>query len=249
MKLNHLIIIAAIVASPLSLLFSQNDKVYLKNDTKIVGKLVMYRPGDSVQIALANGQIVGFAEKDVKKVVMEDIKVSRPYNFKEKRWYHIPSFSLSFGKTKVPWSSPNVHLGISLEHTSGYQFSRWIGTGLGIGYDNYYVDGEDAAVFSVFNELRGYLHKSNTSAYYSMAGGIGFPLDNNDSNLNLTGHRGGFMWHPAVGFRFGASAKMNFFADIGVKFQRVYFNQINEWNQNRFEITYRRWILRGGIMF
>jgi hypothetical protein len=180
---------------------------------------------------------------------MEDLKTHKPYNFREKGIYNVTYFGVSFGKTQLPWSPAETHLGIGLENVTGYQFNRLVGVGLGVGYDNYYVTGTDANVLSVFSAVRGYMSQHPTTGYYSFSGGIGFPLVNTKDNLNLSGHRGGFLVHPAIGLRFGASARMNFFADIGVKVQRIYFNQITEWTENRYKITYQRWILRGGLMF
>ena len=62
-QLNPIFFILCILLSSISHVHAQRDKVYLKNDTKLVGKLVLYRPGDSVQIQLANGQILGFSDK------------------------------------------------------------------------------------------------------------------------------------------------------------------------------------------
>ncbi len=246
---NKLWFVIFTLLSPMSYLHAQRDKVYLKNDTKLVGKLVLYRPGDSVQIQLANGQILGFSDKEVQKIVMEDLKTNKPYNFREKGIFNVTYFGLSFGKTQLPWSPAQTHLGINVENITGYQFNRLVGAGLGIGYDNYYVTGTDANVLSVFSAFRGYMSQHATTGYYSLSGGIGFPMVNTKDNLNLSAHRGGLLVYPAVGLRFGASARMNFFADIGVKFQRIYFNQVTEWNENHYKITYQRWILRGGLMF
>lgn len=248
-QLNPIFFILCILLSSISHVHAQRDKVYLKNDTKLVGKLVLYRPGDSVQIQLANGQILGFSDKEVQKIVMEDLKTNKPYEFREKGVFNVTYFGLSFGKTHLLWSPADTYLGINVENVTGYQFNRFVGAGLGIGYDNYYVTGIDANVVSVFSAFRGYMSKHPTTGYYSLSGGIGFPIVNTKDNLNLSGHRGGFLVHPAVGLRFGASARMNFFADIGVKIQRIYFNQITEWTENHYKITYQRWILRGGLMF
>lgn len=232
-------------------LHAQRDKVILYGDSKFVGKLIFYRPGDSVQLQLRNGEMVTFPQRMVKKVVMEEPKAEKIYSFKERGIYNASYFNLSFGKSSYLYGSNASHLGVAFENITGFQFNRLIGAGLGIGLDNFYATENDANVLSIFGEARGYLSRQNRSPYYSFSSGVGFPLVNkkDNVNLNLTGHRGGLMVHPAIGLRFGGSSKINFFADIGAKYQRIYYNQINNRSENHYRITYLRWILRGGIVF
>ena len=246
---NKLFVLLLLLTINAACLQAQRDKVILYGDSKLVGKLIFYRPGDSVQLQLNNGEIVTFPQRMVKKVVMQEPKGEKIYSFKERGVYNATYFNLSFGKTNYLYGSNTSHLGVAVENITGFQFNRLMGAGLGIGLDNYYATGNDANVLSIFSEVRGYLSQLNRSPYYSFSSGVGFPLVNKKDNLNLTGHRGGLMVHPAIGLRFGASSKINFFADIGAKYQRIYYNQINNWSENHYRITYLRWILRGGIMF
>ena len=245
-KLFFLLLLLTINAACLQ---AQRDKVILYGDSKFVGKLIFYRPGDSVQLQLKNGEIVTFPQRMVKKVVMEEYKAEKAYTFKERGVYNATYFNLSFGKTNYLYGSNTSHIGVAIENITGFQFKRLVGAGLGLGFDNYYATGNDANVLSVFGEVRGYLSRQNMSPYYSFSSGVGFPMVNTKDNLNLTDYRGGLMVHPAIGLRFGASSKINFFADIGAKYQRIYYNQINTWSENHYRITYLRWVLRGGIMF
>lgn len=229
---------------------AQTDKLYLKNDSKLVGKLLHYQPGDSIQFELSNGQKIVLAEKEVQRIVMADIKTPKPYNFKERGFYNATYFGFNFGKSPTNWGAINsFRLGISAENITGFQFNRWLGAGLILGYDNFYVANNDAHTVSIGSELRGYLSQQNTSFYYRIGGGIGFPLANKNDALNLTGHKGGFMLHPAIGIRLGSSPKIRYFIDLGTKFQRVHFDQNNGWSENQYTILYQRWVLRGGILF
>jgi hypothetical protein len=245
--LISIIALAALTFNLNTTLLAQNDKVYLQNDTRLVGKITYYKPNDSLIIEMKNGQTLFFHDKDVKKIVMGEIKVEKPYAFRERGLYNITYFNLNFAK-RINYGDPNI--GVALQNTTGFQFNRWLGAGLGFGLDNYYITGNDANVLSVYSEIRGYLNADNRAFYYTVAGGVGFPLvQKRDRQVNLTGHRGGFMLHPAIGLRFGASPKFNFFMDIGTKFQRIKLDQINQWSENHFTVTYQRWVLRGGIMF
>ncbi len=225
-----------------------NDKVYLKNETRLVGKVVYYLPNDTLKLELKNGQIVILPDNAVRKLVMGDgeEKAEKPYAFKEKGIYNASYFGLSFGKTEFDQAVQ----GAFFSTTTGYQFNRLIGVGLGVGIDNQYISRGSANILTTFMEVRGYMSAKPRSFYYSCAGGVGFLLmDKTDRDRLYTGHRGDLMLHPAIGLRFGANSDYNFFVDIGAKFQRVHFNQINNWTENRYTVTYQRWVLRGGILF
>jgi hypothetical protein len=130
----------------------------------------------------------------------------------------------------------------------GYQFKRLLGAGIGVSYENLYLEGiSEGRLLSVFSEVRGYLSRHNSSFYYNFTSGVAFPVAK--SSENLTDHRGGLMVYPAFGLRFGGSKRFNFFVDIGAKFQTVYYNTITEFQNDRYTVTYKRWALRGGILF
>jgi hypothetical protein len=223
-----------------------NDVVYLKDGSKIRGSVLNYKPDESVLVALSSGQEVKILAKDVKKVVMDlptAPKTIKPYEFRERGLYNATSFALSFGKSYYTNSG-----GVGLQHSIGYQFKRILGAGVGVSYENLYVQNSaEGRMFSVFGELRGYLSKHNTAFYYNLAGGMAFPVAKADENL--TNLKGGLLIYPAVGMRFGASKRYNFFMDIGAKIQQVSYSSVNEWSENHYAVTYRRWVLRSGILF
>jgi hypothetical protein len=248
--LISIIAFAAFTFNTGTTLNAQNDKVYLNNDTRLVGKITYYKPNDTLILEMKNGQTLFFLDKDVKKIVMGETKVEKPYAFRERGFYNITYFSINFNKSNYRYNNGEILAGVALQNTTGFQFNRWLGAGLGLGLDNYNVIGNDANVLSVYSEIRGYLNADNQAFYYSVAGGVGFPLvQESDKTANLTGHKGSFMVHPAIGLRFGASPKFNFFMDIGTKFQRIKLDQISQLFENHFTVTYQRWVLRGGIMF
>ena len=190
-----------------------SDYVYLKNGSRIIGKIIYYQPNDTVQVQVASGQIIRFASQQVKKIKMAESansKTSRevkPYNFEERGVYDALSFDVNFGRSR---NSP--HLGVGFQNVVGYQFNRLVGSGLGVGYDSYYLTNGQSDVVSVFGEYRGYLSKRNTSEYWTLAAGYGHPLG--IKNDNLTNLKGSFMLQPTIGYRFGASHRYNFFMDL-----------------------------------
>lgn len=223
------------------------DKVYLINGSIIKGKIIYYQPNDTLQMQMSSGLIGRFFPNQIRKVVMHDIaeaktaRVEKPYNFRERGLYDALSFSINLGR------SSQTHQGIGFQNVVGYQFNQFVGSGIGVGYDSYYVSNGESNVLSVFGEYRGYLSKRNTSEYWTFAAGYGQP--SHIKNDYLTNLKGSFMVQPTIGFRFGASNRYNFFADLGFRLQQIRFENNNEWSQNHYTVTYRRWILRGGILF
>jgi len=98
-------------------------------------------------------------------------------------------------------------------------------------------------------ELRGYFTKRIKSPYYTVKGGYGFALKDEDDNI--TEAKGGYMIHPAVGIRLSADEDLNVLLDIGYKFQKATFKTEFPWGQDFFEkdITFKRLTLRLGLIF
>ncbi len=251
MKINLFAITAFLLLYAAQLKAQQNDfsdKVYLKNGSLIVGKIIQYAPNDTLKVQIGSGQIVPFGHDQVKKIVMfsalkdKSFRTEKPYEFKEQGLYDALSLSGNFGRNAI-----RTQRGIGIQNVVGYQFNRLVGTGIGVGYDSYYLNNGESNVVSVFGEYRGYLGKRNTSEYWTLAAGFGQPIDSKSDNF--TNLKGSFMVQPTVGFRFGASRRYNFFADLGFRLQQIRFQNNNTWSESAYTVTYRRWILRGGILF
>ena len=168
-------------------------------------------------------------------------RIERPYDFKERGIYDALSFNVNLGR------SSGAHLGYGFQNVLGYQFNRLVGSGIGVGYDGYYLSNGESNVVSIFAEYRGYLSKKNVSEYWTFAAGYGMPTA--VKGETLTDLHGSYMVQPTIGFRFGASSRYNFFADLGFRLQQVRYEDNNTWSSNHYTVTYRRWVLRGGILF
>ena len=229
------------------------DYVLLKNGSRIYGKILYYAPNDTLQIQVSSGQTMRCSPEYIKKVIMAKPKtadanaatIAKPYDFKERGFYASAVYAMSFGRNS---GGAGTHTGVGLQATAGYLLRRQIGFGGGVGYDAYYLKDGNAAVMSVFGEARGYLSKRNVAEFFTFAVGYGQPMVQK-GNPQITKRSGGLMLQPTIGLRFGASARYNFFAEIGARFQQVHYSNSNEWVENRYTVTYQRWIIRGGILF
>jgi len=227
------------------------DIVHLKDGSEFRGKIIIYKHGDYLEMEILGGQVVEFPAKKIKKIVQQPygqlayipktIRV-REYSFRERGIYNETYVNLPQGYNT--WSAWEVGLGI--HHVVGYQFNRWIGTGIGVGFDGYYI-GYGENVIPVYAEARGYFMKKNTTPFYSVALGYGFSGRND--NRNLIKGSGGIMFNPNIGYRFGASAGANFTLSLGYKLQKASFTELRWQGTLKRNYTYSRLNLRLGLLF
>ncbi len=214
------------------------DKIYLKGGTFFYGK-VLNLNDEIVEFEMMNGKIVEFKRISVKKIVQqlndkakENFQLkSRPlYNFKETGWYNSTYINLPQGfDIADSWIS-----GMGLHHVFGYQHSRLLGTGVGLGFDGYEL-GSGRNVLSAYSEIRGYFLQENFSPFYTLGFGYGFALKNTD--IGIIESKGGLFFNPAISYRFGGSANANFLLGLGYKIQRATFAD-RGWNGSVSKQTY-----------
>jgi hypothetical protein len=225
------------------------DCLYYTNGGQVYGKIVYYVPTDTLVFQLANGQTLRCAPSIVKKVVMAKpkttaTKAEKPYAFRERGRYVSAAYAMSFGRNK---NGSGTHTGVGIQASAGYLFNRKIGIGGGLAYDSYYLKDGNANVLAGFCEARGYFSKRPVAEFFTLAIGYGQPMKTD--NFAITNRSGGVFAQPTIGLRFGASARYNFFAELGVRFQQVHYEYTDEWVNNKYAVTYQRWVLRGGILF
>jgi len=208
--------------------YHEFDKIYLNGGTYFYGKVLNIN-SEIVEFEMMNGKIVEFKRKSVKKIIQQLSKTAndqfllkerKPYNFKETGWYNSTYINLPQGfDIGNSWSS-----GMGIHHVVGYQHSRFLGTGLGLGFDGYQL-GNGRNVLSVYTELRGYLIAKNFSPFYTIGLGYGFAFKNRD--LGVLDSKGGLFFNPAIGYRFGGSANANFMLGMGYKLQSASFSELH----------------------
>lgn len=236
------------------------DIVYLKDGSVLKGLIVSYEQGVNLDFELQGGEKIVIPDADIAKIV-QDVNEpkansydglakmrSQPkeppvYEFRERGFYNYTTI----GSLNTR-AANEFRMGVSFHNVSGMQFSRWFGVGLGVGIETYGTD-DDEVIYPVFAEFRGYFTKKIKAPYYSVSGGYGF-MTTNEAEF-ITEARGGWMFHPAIGLRFGAKRRTNLAADIGYKFQKAHFRR--EFNFNGDieirDVLYQRLIIRLGLLF
>lgn len=239
-----------------NVLFSQSEEkydiIYMRSGGIFKGKIIEYDQRKDLVLELPSGSITRLNSRRVKKIIQGDVdpsllikpkRVKKPYNFREQGVYFAAFISSNSGGSAFDASETNHGLGV--QASIGYQFHRLIGVGAGVGMDYYYI-GSGENFMPVFGEIRGYLFPKNITPTYSFAMGYGYSFS--DEDRDITNAEGGLMIHPSVGFRFGGSRTMNFTLDAGVKIQKGKFEFTN-WDVTEHQMTYRRFVIKAGVVF
>ncbi len=223
------------------------DMVYLKDGSIFRGTIVEYEPGGILRLRINRTSTITLQDARIKKIVQKGTASGKggrkEYAFKERGFYNATYGNLSIS-TEFRGNDPVVDVGI--HNITGYQFNRFLGVGLGVGMDYYYI-GSGENIMPVYVEGRGYLKAKNVSPMYSLAAGYGFAFTNDERNLEIA--KGGMMIYPAFGFRLGGSDNANFLLDFGVKIQKAEFTFDRGWEIEHNRMTFNRFIIRTGLMF
>ena len=218
------------------------DVIKTHNGFTFQGQIVEWDKEKKIVLLTDQGVRMQFAAGEIKKIKQKPRKpeagLAKPYNFQEEGFYHLFNLGISSG--------PDA--GISVTHAIGLQLNRWLGIGVGAGYENYELD-EGKRIIPVFAEARGYALKENISPYYAVRVGYGFALTNPEQFW--TDADGGFLFNPEIGYRFGASSTMNFTIGLGAKLQNATFTREWEWSDeiNVDVLKYRRFEVKFGAIF
>lgn len=240
------------------------DSLQMRDGTWKTGRVRFMNRAGSVQLENANGFIQSYKSKDIRQMMIhlpdnkKEGKITskeRPvkercektYAFRERGLYSITYV----GTINGIGHSGEMQLGLGLQQVTGFQINRMFGAGIGVGLENFSVTNANGPlVLPVYAEARGYFFKQHKTPYYALNVGYGFAFKNEDQNIIEA--KGGWLLHPAVGFRLGSSSDTNFLFDLGYKFQRAKLTRdISQWNRETQEqrLLYKRFSVRIGIVF
>lgn len=229
------------------------DIVHLKDGSEFRGKIIEYKHGEYLKMEILGGQIVEFPAKQIKKTVQQPygdsayvpkVVKTREYRFRESGIYN--ETSVQFPNGLNSWST--WISGIGVHHVVGYQYNRWIGGGIGLGFETFYP-GYGEVIVPLYAEARGYLMKKNVTPFYSVSLGYGFAPNIDVSEVNRIGGRGGLLFNPNLGYRFGASDGSNFTLSLGYRLQKASFTEENWEGTFKRNYTYNRVNLKLGLLF
>lgn len=226
------------------------DILYLKDGNALKGRILKYQPNHSLKFQLQSGKKMTFPVlqiDSIKQINAPIIAPTREFTAKEKGWYNTTYASALIGTT--PWNNePTIGMGIN--NTVGYQFNPKWALGLGTGLDYYYI-AQREIILPFYVEGRHYMELNPSMKPFLMfSGGYGIAL--NDNNLAVEGIKGGWMYHPAIGFLFGKDSFRKWQFDAGIRVQQATFQFDVPWadrNNIIHKMLYQRFTMRLGLFF
>jgi hypothetical protein len=259
------------------------DQVILHNGSVFKGTIVA-ESSTLLTLRLSNGTDLQFSAKEINEVLRQQVatekstalpdyryislhdykliprKREKIYEFQEKGWYYTAAMYFPMGGYRG-----TNQLGVGLQGSAGYQLSRWLGLGLGAGFDAF-SPSEDRYMAAVMGEARSYLTKSRVAPFATLGAGYGFAFKPESDFQLVEKASGGLRLHPALGLRLGASKDMNLAIDAGYIFQRASYTYTGQnwtdsfwfWGRPAFNptesttrqvIDYRRFTLRLSAIF
>ena len=222
------------------------DVVYLKDGSKLTGRIIRWDLETSMDLQLATGALITIPKDDIERVT-QDLPVAsreryvrgpRPYLFKEEGWYHNASAFIN----------SSVFGGAGVHYVMGYRFNRMLGVGLGTGFESHDLSATRNFV-PVYAEARGFFLPKKITPYYAVKVGYGFAL--RDELSGTVEAKGGIHFSPEVGMRFGGGI-MSFYTGIEYKLQNATFTNDGQWWGGGIftdKVSYRRFELRAGLLF
>ena len=203
------------------------DVVYLRDGSNYRGRILEMHPDGGMAFETWNNHVMNLLPKQVTKVKQHCPRSQPIYESPAQKWYNASRLGIMPGTSDVSHSYENDNvLGVSLMHTAGYQFSQWVGAGLGIGFESY--GGYIPFSYPIFAEFRSYLSAPRRiSPYAAVSGGWAATNKSVENAFNET-WSGGLMGK----FELGLVCGNHFTVHSGLSFQSMERHWANDWNQS-----------------
>ncbi len=225
------------------------DKLVLKNGSIIYGKLLNYNPAKTIEFKLADNTVLSIPDSNI--VSIQTNYISDQNNMQDnntKRFYSYVAFNLSPGNSIVNnrWYGSGISgTGIGAEYTMQFRLSKYVFTGFGAGIQTYNTF-EKAIFYPVFVDLMTLVKSSKSSPFFRLQ--LGYSAISSSNEDYLTGYKGGLMFNPAFGIKFGTK-NLDYTLDFNYKYQKASFDYKYDKSSSTKDIIYRRFSFRFGVLF
>jgi hypothetical protein len=227
-------------------------KVVLKNGITIKGAILESIDDSFVKIRIQNNEepitirldrIDRIKFKDY-ETLDEETKEKIPLgpHLETKSFFHEFKPGILLGEEEISWSIQTIN---------GYQFHKYVGTGLGVGINKY----ANHITLPVYVSIKGYLMDSHISPFYFGDIGYGFAWDagENDNYYRVNDVQGGLYWQVGVGYQLHFQSNALVFSLGYVNQQTSTDYTYDYWYEGGIEVsekrTFRRVNFSIGIMF
>lgn len=204
----------------------KQTKIVLKNGIKVKGAILKSFDDNKLVVDVDGSEPIMIRYDHIKKITFKgngtistdfNEKISNEPSLKINSFYHEFRAGLLFGDETT---------GVLLHTINGYQFNKYLGTGLGIGVSKY----GNYITLPIYTTVKGYILDRKVSPFYFGDIGYGFAwrTNKNQDLFELEDISGGLYWQVGLGYQ------INFYKSSLV-FTLGYVNQ-----GSKAEYIYRR---------
>lgn len=214
-----------------ALVAQQRVKVELWDNSLYVGPIYKSIDSVGVHVTIEGSDVIIPHDRieNIQFINSPKVTIKKEKVFKEvgTGLYHTIGAAASFGN-----SSP----GLSISLVNGYQWGRFLGTGIGVGYEAM----EDISTLPVYGEIKGYFTRGRVAPYFFIRPGYGF-LNTASTLGENTSEKGGIYWNAGFGYQINFSESSLAFS-IGHLGQdaSVSYSYFDWWSGDENFVTERR---------
>lgn len=226
--------------------YAQADKqvkISLINGVKIKGAIVESFDEDKLKVKIDNGNSLLISYDRISNIKFKGYgtinnkfkkRLENPPALKTKSFYNEVRGGLMFGEEA---------LNVTVQSINGYQFSKYLGTAIGIGVNKY----GNYVTMPFYTQIKGYLSDKKVSPFYFGDIGYGFAwkTSKNEDQFELDNLQGGLYWQLGLGYQINFyNSSMTFslgYVSQDSKAEYVYYRP---WDIDDVEISERRLLRR-----
>lgn len=206
---------------------NQQAKLVLKNGITIKGGIVDSFDDKRLTVRIDSSNVVVVRYDHIRKIVFKnsnkvgsdskEILALQP-SLNIESFYHEFRGGLLIGEENTSFSVQTIN---------GYQFNKYLGTGLGLGVNKY----GNYLTLPIYATVKGYLYDNKVSPFYfgDIGYGLAWQSNKNENTFELDNVQGGLYWQLGLGYQIN-------FNKSAMTFTLGYSNQ-----DSKAEYTYYRW--------
>ena len=225
---------------------NKQAKIVLNNGTKIKGAIVESFDSNRLKINIDASDTILIRYDHIKKIHFKRYgKVNNDFEYNLDKQPSLKTESF-FHEIRAGLLIGDENTSGSLQTINGYQFNKYLGTGLGIGVNKY----GNYLTLPIYATVKGYLFDKKVSPFYFGDIGYGFAwkTNKNEDLFELTDVKGGYYWQLGLGYQ------VNFY-NSSLVFTLGYINQDSKadytyyrpWDIDNVEVSERRILRRFSI--
>jgi hypothetical protein len=249
--MKHLFIIfllfpLMVLSVPGNAQINQQAKIVLKNGIIIRGGIVDSFDDSKLQVRIDSSNIILLRYDHIKKISFKgngktgvdskEILALQP-SLNIESFYHEIRGGLLIGEENTSFTVQTIN---------GYQFNRYLGTGLGLGINKY----GNYLTMPIYATIKGYLFDKKVSPFYFADLGYGFAwqTNKNENMFELDNVQGGLYWQVGLGYQINfLNSAMVFTLGYSNQDSKADYTYYRGWDISNVEVSERRILRRFAI--